>query len=65
MMVENLERHMRGVLDVDRPYARESLRYVVQELFRRALLERLLARVPLVVIETPYQERQLRAEMHR
>ena len=41
-MVENLERHMRGILDVDRPYARETLRHVVQELFRRALFERLL-----------------------
>ena len=53
MMVENLERHMRGVLDVDRPYAGESLRHVVQELLRRASFERLLARVPLVVVETP------------
>src|SRR5205807_4187175 len=65
IMVENLEGHMRSVFNVDRPYAGETLRHVVQELFRRALLQRLLARVPLVVIETPYQERQLRAEMNR
>jgi hypothetical protein len=37
---------------------------MVQELFRRPLLERLLARTPLVVVETPYEER-LRAEMDR
>jgi hypothetical protein len=38
---------------------------MVQELFRGPLLERLLARTPLVVVETPYEERQLRAEMDR
>jgi hypothetical protein len=38
---------------------------MVQELFRGPLLERLLARTPLVVVETPYEERQLSAEMDR
>ena len=37
---------------------------MVQELFRGPLLERLLARTPLVV-ETPYEGRQLRAVMDR
>ena len=41
--VENLEGHMRGVLDVDRPYVGQTPRYVAQELFRRPLLERLLS----------------------
>jgi hypothetical protein len=61
MMVENLEGCLRGVLDVDRPDVGETPRHVVEELFRRPLLERLLARVPLVVVETAHQKRQLRA----
>jgi hypothetical protein len=37
---------------------------MVQELFRGPLLERLLARTPLVVVD-PYEERQLHAEVGR
>ena len=38
---------------------------MVQELFRRAFFERLLAGMPLVVVEPPNQQRQLRTEMDR
>src|SRR5215831_1189894 len=65
MMIENLKGHLRGILDIDRPDVGETPRYVIEELFRRPLLERLLARVPLVVVETAHQERQLCAEMDR
>src|SRR6266545_1642102 len=64
-MIEHLERRLRRVNDVDWSYVSETLRHMFEELFCRAFLEGLLAGVPLIVIKSPHQERQLRAEMDR
>src|SRR5215211_1733605 len=57
VMVENLEYRPHAINNVNRPRALEFRRHAIEKLLAAALLQVLLAGVPLIVIGAAYQQR--------